>query len=170
MLSRPCLLLLGTLLASIPTAHSFGRRDVGNIPIGATAYVVCHGSLVAREGQEFISLEPIPILVDGKIDPASLETFNGTSDTPEATTSEEFKHYLEASLGSPASGQCHLSASLAAARGMLDFWYGQYGPPANPQPRLISWAGPVPEARKPKHPGRRQAARMKPEPIQLEAR
>ena len=138
--------------------------------MGATAYLVCHGNLLANEDQEFIGLEPVPIRVNARIDPAALETFNGTSDTPEASASATFQHYLEADFGGPANAQCHLSESLAAGQAMLDFWYGQYGPRANAKPRLVSWAGPVPGLPKQRHASRKEAARAKSEPAQLEAR
>jgi hypothetical protein len=170
MLSQPCLLVLGIFIASIPTAPGFGRREVGKIPLGATAYLVCHGHMLAHEDQEYISLEPVPVLVDARIDPASLETFNGTSDTPEASASGQFQHFLEASSGGPATGQCHLSESQSTAQAMLDFWQGDYGPPTNAKPRLISWRGPAPELPKQRHASHRDAARTKAEPVQLEAR
>ena len=170
MLGRPCLLVLGIFIASIPATPGLVRREVGRIPPGATAYLVCHGHLLAHEDQEYISLEPVPLLVDRRIDPASLETFNGTSDTPEASASARFQHFLEARSGGPATGLCHLSASMSAAQTMLDFWQGDYGPPTNAKPRLISWGGPAPELPKKRHESRRDAARTKAEPIQLEAR
>jgi hypothetical protein len=145
MLSRSCLLLLGLFAASLPSTHSFGRREIGKIPLGATAYLVCHGHLLAHEDQEFINVEPVPVLVNAGIDPAALETFNGTSDTPEASASAQFQHALEASYGGPGAAQCHLSDSLSASRAMLGFWQGQYGPPANAQPKLVAWSGPAAE-------------------------
>lgn len=170
MLRRPCLLLLGTLIASLPAAPGFGRRDVGRIPVGAIAYLVCHGHSLGHEDQEYIGVNPIPLRVDATIDPAALETFNGSSDTPEASASTQFQHFLEARSGGPATGQCHLSESLSAAQTMLDFWQGEYGPPANARPQPISWAGPAPDAAKSKHASRREEARSNHEPAALESR
>lgn len=152
------LTLLGMLMACGLSTQSLARREIGNIPVGATAYVVCHGHLLAREDQEYISLNPIPIVVDVGIDPASLETFNGTSDTPEPLASAEFERQLEASFGGAASAQCHLSKSAAAARAMLEFWQGQYGPPGYAAPRLVTWTGPSPDTRQARNQGRRKSA------------
>jgi hypothetical protein len=170
MLSRSCHLVLGIFVATLCTTPGFGRRDVGKIPVGATAYLVCHGHLLAHEDQEFIGTNPVPILVDGTIDPAALETFNGTSDTPEASASTQFQRFLEASSGGTATGQCHVSESLSAAQAMLDFWQGEYGPPANAKPQPISWPGPAPNLPVDRNAARRAAADTKAPSKQLGAK
>jgi hypothetical protein len=137
--------IFGLTLACIVTTPAAARRELGRIEVGATAYLVCHGNLLGRENQEYISSEPVPIIVGPKIEAAALETLNGASDTPEPFAGSQFKMYLEANFGAPASGQCHLADSVPAAREMLDFWQGQYGPPANAEPKFVSWSGPAPD-------------------------
>ena len=137
---------------------AWARRELATIPVGATAFVVCHGNLAAREDQEYLSAQPFPIIVDDGMAPAALETFNGTSDTPEPRISGLFRLHLEATLGGAANAACHLSANAAAAQSMLVFWQGQYGPPGNAPPKLLAWAPPTPDAPKARNRSRRETA------------
>lgn len=160
--------LIGVLILCTSPAQSLVRRELGTIPLGATAFAVCHGNVAARQSQEYISAEPFPIVVRRGFDPAALETFNGASDTPEPQLSAEFRQHLETALGAPATAECHLSESTAAAQSLIEFWQGQYGPPANAPPQALAWAPPVVDAPPVRQRGRRQAA-QRPPPEQLGA-